>query len=204
MAQTPASYHHGDLRAALIQATREFLRTHAPETVSMKSLAESLGVSQPAPYRHFEGRAALLAAVAEDGFERFGAALSAAVQDGPAEAAFERACLAYIEFGLGNVGVYHLMFSRATLDAAPAQSLLSRSADASFQLLVDLVSRHAGPDDATKAAVSAWSTLHGAVMLKAEGLLSQSMSATVSMADIVDGLVSRLGPARPKAARTPP
>ncbi|MBV9511686.1 MAG: helix-turn-helix transcriptional regulator, partial [Caulobacteraceae bacterium] len=65
------AYHHGDLRSALIAAAREALETAAPETVSLKALAARLGVSQPAPYRHFESREALLAAVAADGFERF-------------------------------------------------------------------------------------------------------------------------------------
>src|SRR5271156_2087735 len=64
-------YHHGDLRAALIVAAREALEAMAADAVTLKSLAARLGVSQPAPYRHFDSREALLAAVAADGFERF-------------------------------------------------------------------------------------------------------------------------------------
>src|ERR1700743_2999787 len=92
------AYHHGDLRAALIAAAREALETTAPENITLKSLALRLGVSQPAPYRHFNNRDALLAAVAADGFMRFGQALGAAAATGDPKDGFERACLAYLAF----------------------------------------------------------------------------------------------------------
>lgn len=159
--------------------------------LSMKALAESLGVSQPAPYRHFSGRDGLLAAVAEDGFERFAAGLAAAAADGPAAGALERVCLAYVNFALSNIGVYRLMFSRAQLHAAPEGSRLARGADASFAFLVELVAARVGAARAVKGAVSIWSTLHGVVMLKADGLLSRSDSPEVTPADVVDDLVGK-------------
>src|ERR1700745_4165250 len=84
MEKAENAYHHGDLRAALIAAARQVLETARPEAITLKSLAHRLGVSQPAPYRHFANRDALLAAVAADGFERFRDALVAA-RDGARE-----------------------------------------------------------------------------------------------------------------------
>ena len=187
-----AVYHHGDLRSALIAAAREALETNAPETVTLKSLATRLGVSQPAPYRHFEGRDALLSAVAVDGFERFAEALNTAVSAGPAAQAFERSCLAYVEFGLGNIGVYRLMFASNLVAAAPVEDPLTQVSRSSFQALVDAVSRHVGskPGTATATAMSIWSTLHGVVMLSAQGLFSGPLMEGVQAIDVVRALIA--------------
>lgn len=162
------SYHHGDLRAALIAAAREALETTPPEQLSLKALATRLGVSQPAPYRHFANRDALLAAVAADGFERFGDALRAAEQEGPPEQAFERSCLAYLRFGRENMGVYRLMFA-SQLPRATGDQRLAVAGLAAFDLLLRSVQRHVAATDAEAIAIWIWSTLHGLVMLEAEG-----------------------------------
>src|SRR4051812_50108449 len=57
------TYHHGDLRDALIKAALREAEQGGTEAISIKALAKQLGVSQPAPYRHFADREALLAAV---------------------------------------------------------------------------------------------------------------------------------------------
>src|SRR6185437_525860 len=57
------TYHHGDLRGALVQAALREAERGGPEAISIKALAKELGVSQPAPYRHFADRGALLEAV---------------------------------------------------------------------------------------------------------------------------------------------
>jgi AcrR family transcriptional regulator len=50
------AYHHGDLREALIRAALQDAEQGGPEAISIKALAKKLGVSQPAPYRHFADR----------------------------------------------------------------------------------------------------------------------------------------------------
>lgn len=191
-AKAASTYHHGDLRAALVSAARHALETTAPEAITLKSLAVSLGVSQPAPYRHFHSREALMVAVAADGFARFGAAIAAAAAHGPPDGALERACLAYIAFGRSNLGVYHLMFASSVLRSAEADSLLQSASQAAFAFLLEAISRIVSPDDAVVTAVSVWSTLHGVVMLDAEGLLSGPIDAAVTPERIVHVLVERL------------
>ena len=127
------AYHHGDLREALMAAAREALETPAPETITLKSLAVRLGVSQPAPYRHFDSREALLTAVAAEGFVRFAAALTDAKSE-LADQPFERACLAYLEFGRVNRGLYRLMFASNLLRTA-GDGALTRAAAQSFEFL---------------------------------------------------------------------
>src|SRR6201991_1529342 len=73
------TYHHGDLRDALVQAALREAEQGGPEAISIKALASALGVSQPAPYRHFADREALLTAVTAEAFRQFNATLREAV-----------------------------------------------------------------------------------------------------------------------------
>src|SRR5258708_592370 len=134
----PGVYHHRNLRPALIVAAREALETVAPESISLKALAAQLGVSQPAPYRHFSSREALLAAVATDGFEQFTAALAEAGGEGLESERFERACVAYLRFGSRYPGLYRLMFASHLLKTATDPSLERASRTAFDQLLHQL------------------------------------------------------------------
>src|SRR6476661_5074234 len=65
------TYHHGDLREALVQAALQEAEQGGPEAINISALAKKLGVSQPAPYRHFADREALLAAVTAEAFRQF-------------------------------------------------------------------------------------------------------------------------------------
>ena len=69
------TYHHGDLREALVHAGFQEAELGGPEAVNISALAKKLGVSQPAPYRHFADRDALLAAITAEAFRQFSAAL---------------------------------------------------------------------------------------------------------------------------------
>src|ERR1043165_9429175 len=73
------TYHHGDLRGALIKAALRDAEQGGPEAISIKALAKELGVSQPAPYRHFADRDALLTAVTAEAFREFSAMLREAM-----------------------------------------------------------------------------------------------------------------------------
>ena len=64
------TYHHGDLRAALVRSARTLLASGGPAALTLRAAARDAGVSQTAPYRHFASRDDMLAAVAEDGFRR--------------------------------------------------------------------------------------------------------------------------------------
>jgi AcrR family transcriptional regulator len=185
-----AGYHHGDLRAALIAEAREALRTTSPEEIELKALALRLGVSQPAPYRHFNGRDALLAAVAEDGFERYSAVLAAVLETGPTATTLERLCTAYVSFGLSNFGVYRLMFSRRYLELSGPSVRTAQAADASFQVTVDIFAERVGTARAMTLAAALWAALHGIVTLSAEGIISGPVGDEVNTADMIAELVA--------------
>lgn len=186
------TYHHGNLREALIGAVREALETTPLEAITLKALATRLGVSQPAPYRHFASREALLQAVAEDGFRRFHEALEAARSEGSALERIERSSLAYIRFGQGNRGVYRLMFASQIVHTASPDSPLARGASAAFGALLASVSTHVPPERARAVAVWVWSTLHGIVMLDSEGLLAGPTDKPLSIEQVVRELTEAL------------
>src|SRR5258708_15858992 len=66
--QNPKSYHHGDLRNALIQAGLELLSEGGAQELDLRKVARRAGVSHAAPYRHFADKQALIAAINEEGF----------------------------------------------------------------------------------------------------------------------------------------
>jgi AcrR family transcriptional regulator len=191
MGKTPSTYHHGDLRAALIAAARHVLETARPEEVTLKSLALRLGVSQPAPYRHFANRDAVLAAVAADGFERFRDTLVAARAEARGGEAFLQSCLAYLEFARANRGVYRLMFASQLLREADDEAL-DRAAAAAFDFLLEGVAKTAPPERVRAIAVWIWSTLHGLAMLEAEGLAGGPAGADVSPEEVVRQMIATL------------
>ena len=84
LARKPVNtYHHGDLRDALVQAALVEAEQGGPEAISLKALAKQLGVSQPAPYRHFADREALLEAVTAEAFRQFNAVLRESISKPP-------------------------------------------------------------------------------------------------------------------------
>ena len=64
------SYHHGNLRQALLEAALELAQRHGPDRVSVREAARHVGVSPGAPFRHFPSRRALMTALAEEAGER--------------------------------------------------------------------------------------------------------------------------------------
>ena len=73
------TYHHGNLRNALMAATLELLEEGGPEAVSVREAAKRAGVSAGAPFRHFPTRTALMTAVAEEATRRLKAEIAKAV-----------------------------------------------------------------------------------------------------------------------------
>ncbi len=106
------SYHHGNLREALLDSAEQAIVEQTAEALSLRALARTAGVSQTAPYRHFSDRNTLLAAVSERGYQRLIAALHAAIDsiEGDAERQVREAARCYVQFALDNPQLFKLMF----------------------------------------------------------------------------------------------
>src|SRR3981189_3748397 len=98
------AYHHGDLRDALVQAALREAEQGGAEAISIKALAKQLGVSQPAPYRHFADREALLTAVTAEAFRQFSAILREVIVKPSRQSKLSRLAQATLDFGLRRNG----------------------------------------------------------------------------------------------------
>lgn len=108
----PRAYHHGDLRRALIVATKAIVEETGAESFTLREAARRAGVNHRAAYRHFEDKSALLAAVAEEGFVELASRIEAALAREPEGASSRRLMAiarAYVEFASQNRGAYRVM-----------------------------------------------------------------------------------------------
>ncbi|HXU93239.1 MAG TPA: TetR/AcrR family transcriptional regulator [Gallionella sp.] len=160
-------YHHGNLRAALLETAVLHLREEGIEKLSLRAMARELGVSQTAPYRHFQDRNALLAALAADGFAELKAATAKAAGKYPKDAAAAlQACgIAYVKFARSNPERYLLMFGPGIVERQRYEDLVSNS-DASFQVLLDVIEQAQreglfSRKPALMVANTAWALVHG-------------------------------------------
>lgn len=105
-----SSYHHGDLRAALIKAADDIIAEGGIEAFSLRAAAQRAGVSPGAPAHHFGSAKGLLTEVALLAFERLGRYIEE-VGDSDDVAAYVRALsLAFVTFALDHPGHFRLMF----------------------------------------------------------------------------------------------
>jgi AcrR family transcriptional regulator len=154
------AYHHGDLEVALTRAAGKILEKEGVEALSLREVARRAGVSHNAPYRHFSDREALLAALAEEGFEQLGAAQRKAAEAGGLRAMGE----AYIQFALLNPQRFRLMFGGRIAIARHAR--LREVATKAFAGLSGALSmRVPEAQGARDASIAAWALVHGLAQL---------------------------------------
>ena len=174
-----ASYHHGDLAAALVREGLAAVEAAgAPagiEALTLRGLARRARVSAAAVYRHFADKEALLAAIAAQGFARLNARFAAALAGGRRRGPLARLRalgMAYIDFALAHPGLYHLMFG-AGRPAMGKYAALEKEAGRAWQYLGDAVAAAGAPDASRRtrdaATVAAWSLVHGYAVLRLEG-----------------------------------
>jgi AcrR family transcriptional regulator len=180
-----ATYHHGDLRRALLDAGLDLAREGGPDAVVLREATRRVGVSANAAYRHFADRDALLGEVVSRAQARAADVISAAMDAVPedldpgarARARFRAVGVGYLRFAMNEPGLFRTAFAvpvdlsrAASLDAAGASGrtpfqLLSDSLDD----MVDVGVLPAG--ERPGAELLAWSAVHGMAMLALEGPL---------------------------------
>ena len=185
-----STYHHGDLRQALVQAALREAEQGGPEAISLKALAKDLGVSQPAPYRHFADRDALLQAVTAEAFRQFNAILRESILKQSKRSKLSRFAQAALDFGLRRNGIYRLMFASRTMACAPDDSELHLAAMETFDLLIEALEAPRVGLLRERHALQIWAALHGVIMLAEQGLLTGRI-ANVSREDLVEDIVSQ-------------
>lgn len=174
-AKRPSTYHHGDLRAALIRAADEILAQQGIAGFTLREAARRAGVSPAAPAHHFGNSAGLLSKVATLGFEELTRRLQVSGERSPTQRLRDQA-MGYVRFAVQFPGRFHLMFRRELLTDDP--ELLEAGDRAMGELEVTVrqmlgIPQEADLDASARSALlAAWSTVHGFAHLLLDGKLS--------------------------------
>jgi AcrR family transcriptional regulator len=198
-ARKRSTYHHGDLKRALVDAALVLVAEKGPKGFTLTEAARRAGVSLAAPYRHFADKAHLLAAVAEQGFLALGDALTdgLAAHPDPAEQVVE-CSRRYVAWAVAHPDHYRVMFGGDT-DKQQHPGLLA-AGERTFGVLLDVITRcqAAGlitEPDPRRVAGTVWSSVHGVASLAIGGDLEHvgieeapTDLAARSAADVLKGL----------------
>lgn len=195
------SYHHGDLRNALLQAALTMVEEIGLEQLSLRKVAASVGVSHAAPEHHFPSMRHLFNAMATWGFETFVRMLAEEMDKAPKEGPeiLRAARRGYLGFAKAHSNVLRLMFSSGRLDWKAPE--LCAAADAAWNQLLELsapAARHLGletEDERRRLAGLIWSQIHGEAHLMIDHKLPEEREAeALDMASLIFGTAGRVRP----------
>jgi AcrR family transcriptional regulator len=158
------SYHHGDLKAAILGQAAVLVAERGADGISLRELARAAGVSHAAPAHHFTDRRGLFTALATEGFGLLAAALA------DARPRFVDAARAYVRFALDHPGHYEVMWDKSLYDATDV-ALIAAEAAAGEELSrgVGTLADPKAKADPNGAALAAWSLVHGFSLLWLNG-----------------------------------
>lgn len=185
-------YHHGDLRAALLEVAVQAIAERGLGGLSLRDCARRLGVSHAAPYRHFPDKDHLLSAIAGQGFAWLTAAGEAAMEgiEDP-DARLRAYGVAYVRFAVEHPEHLRVMFA-AEIDHAKVTPEDQGAGDAAFELLRRTSAALLGDPPAGEelpTALSFWSVAHGFSMLLIDGRIPDEHIATD---DAIEDLATRV------------
>jgi AcrR family transcriptional regulator len=198
MPMTKGSYHHGDLKNALIQAGSQILVEEGIGALSLRKVASRAGVSHSAPYAHFSDKQALVAAISTEGFRQLYERLKAAAEANRSDPAgmLVEVAHAYLSFALDSPAFFKVMFS-GILEQEKAYPEFVAMSKKNFQLLVELVEQGQkagvlpmGPPDRT--AISIWSIVHGYTALMIDRQIPGSLRASQDLKELLSQVLDQV------------
>ena len=159
-------------RVRLCDVAEKLFAAHGPDGVTMREMADALGVSSMTPYRYFKDKDAILAAVRTRAFNQFAAAMESIGKNSRGNSGN-----AYVDFALAHPAAYRLMFDFSQPTFADYPELVAAMGRARLTMgaaLRELAAAGRFTGDVELGAYVFWSTMHGAVMLELAGLLEGS------------------------------
>lgn len=191
------SYHHGDLKNALIQAGVEILAKEGVEGLTLRKVAQRAGVSHNAPYSHFSDKQSLLAAISTEGFKQLYEKLEETVSLYPTDPKrqLHEGAWAYAQFAINNTDIFKIMFS-GILEREKEYPTFVEISQKTFELVVKIVKacQEAGvlrPTPPEIMAVSVWGQIHGIVSLLLEGQISHTILDQYNIRGIIAFALTR-------------
>ncbi|MEU7292434.1 TetR/AcrR family transcriptional regulator [Streptomyces exfoliatus] len=147
-----STYHHGDLRQAVLDAALDVIAADGPGALSLRDLARRAGVSHAAPAHHFKDRTGLLTALAAQGYGLLAEALATAPD-------LRERGVRYVRFAVEHPAHFQVMFQPELL-RADDPDLIAAKERASAELRAGVAGLRELPDART-AGIAAWSLAHG-------------------------------------------
>lgn len=188
------TYHHGDLRKALLTAALDAVERKGWESLTLSDLAGGASVAKSAPYRHFAGRRALLQAVAAEAFELLMAEFASTAELAAPADRLCSACTIFLRFARERPQLFRLLF-RGDLLGRPggsADELIepARSGWLRFEQVVADAATGAPPDIVKSLAVTVWAMIFGFGVLTSEGRVRPFMQGSLAAADLEAALLA--------------
>ena len=176
---TKATYHHGNLEVALVNAAITLVRKYGPDQLSLRAVSAEIGVSPSASYHHFRDKEALVTAISNVLFDRLATMQEKAIENvkGKGAAAsikkFEEMGNAYFAWATSEPNLYRLMFG------GYCEIIMEEHDSKAWNLLrdgLDELMAHGVIDKSARngGEVIVWSAVHGASSLAIEGLMPES------------------------------
>ncbi len=175
-------YHHGDLYAQLLKAATSMINQSGVEALSLRKLAEKVGVSRTAAYHHFKDKNDLLCAIAAQGFTLWQSQSEQIFQNDnlSAQEKYRQFVHQYVHFATQNPSLYELMFGNVIWKTNRSTKNLRDIAYPSFQYQLEmtkvwqqqgLLSPH---ENSLRLAQVTWATLHGIARLLIDGIYADT------------------------------
>jgi AcrR family transcriptional regulator len=177
MSISKATYHHGDLRAALVHAAMGLLEESGETDLSLRAVARRAGVSPAAPYRHYADREALVSAVASVGYRELAERLAAAHPSPSTPEQLASVAIAYVQFALERPALFRIMFTEPC-DRDNDERVAATAAVS--QYVRAIVERTFPQADADALATAIWALVHGLAFLHLDGKLDASTPQAVA------------------------
>ncbi len=182
VAKREGAFHHGDLEWAILEAASQLLEKEGPLGVGLRAAARLAGVSHTAPYRHFQNRESILAALAERGLLDLADRIAAAAR-GRTDALEALAAIAeaYVTMASERPHRFRLMFGPELADKSRHPAVRDAGMRA-YDLLVETIAEGQRQGvvrggDPTALALGHWCIVHGMASLLVEGLLTERARA---------------------------
>jgi AcrR family transcriptional regulator len=190
------TYHHGNLKEALISAGLEILSEKGIEGLSLRNVAKKVGVSHTAPYNHFIDKQELLAAISTVGHEQLHQVLLDTFEKNKHSSndIIIEIAWAYLQFALDDPGKFKLMFSGALEEERdhPEYVEISRKNISLFEEIIVYCQNKGqmGEGKVKSIAIRLWSLVHGFAYLVLEDQFPQEYKKNQSLKELLKIAIS--------------